>query len=48
MDIQYMKEWIKTAYPYGTNWAKKVEHMSDNQVIATYHRMVKSGKIQGA
>ena len=41
-----MREWVKSAYP-GTNWAKKVDKMTDEQVLAIYQRLVQTGKIRG-
>lgn len=48
MDVYHMREHIRTAFPYGENWKLKVDKMSESQVIAVYHRMVKAGTIKGA
>lgn len=41
-----MRDWVKSAYP-GPNWAKKVDKMTDEQVLAIYMRLVQTGKIRG-
>ena len=40
-----MRDWVKSAYP-GPNWKKKVDKMSDDQIIALYYSLVKRGKIK--
>ena len=41
-----MRGWVKSAYP-GPNWSKKVDKMTDVQVLAMYQRLVQSGTIRG-
>lgn len=36
-DIEFKRAWVADMYP-GPRWKKKVEHMSDGQVIAIYMR----------
>ena len=38
MKVSQMRNDVSTAYP-GMEWAKKVKNMSDNQVIAVYHKL---------
>lgn len=45
MDVYSMRTWIEKAYP-GENWKKKVRKMPDNQLVALYFRLVRSGKIK--
>ena len=40
-----MRDWVRSAYP-GLNWKKKVDKMSDDQIIALYYSLVKQGKIK--
>ena len=40
-----MRGWVRSAYP-GPNWKKKVDKMSDDQIIALYYSLVKQGKIK--
>jgi len=40
-----MRDWVRSAYP-GPNWKKKVDKMSDDQIIALYYSLVKQGKIK--
>ncbi len=47
MEVVHMRTHLIAAYP-GPNWKKKVDRMSDNQVIAVYSRLVKEKKIKGA
>lgn len=37
---------IKSAYPGSTKWAKKVDLMSDGQLVAVYFRLFNEGKIK--
>ena len=44
MDVQQKRcELMKL---YGRSWREKVQSMPDDQVVAVYFRMVKSGKIR--
>ena len=40
-----MLGWVKSAYPSDT-W-KKVDKMSDEQIVAVYYSLVQRGKIKG-
>lgn len=44
MSVVNMREWVKSAYP-GDKWRKKVENMSDSQIVAVYYNLLRSGKI---
>lgn len=44
MDIKQMRELIMGAYP-GGKWKKRVEAMSDDQVVSVYNRLKSEGKI---
>ena len=44
MATQKERELLKTAYP-GPTWAKKVDKMSDSQVIAVLRRLQAQKKI---
>ena len=41
MSICEMRNWLKncTKYSNSSKWKCKVDRMSDNQVIAVYHRL---------
>lgn len=41
MLIRDMKEYIAGKYP-GSEWAKKVKDMRDDEVLATYKRLIKT------
>lgn len=41
-----MRGWVKSAYPSNT-WKKKVDKMSDEQIVAVYYSLVQRGKIKG-
>lgn len=45
MSTELMREAIKKVYP-GEKWKKKVEKMSDNQVIAIYYKMLNSRELK--
>ena len=47
MTTANMRDWVKSSYPSDT-WRKKVDKMSDEQIIAVYYSLVKQGKIKGA
>lgn len=40
-----MRDKIKRAYP-SDNWEKKVDKMSDSQIIALYYSLIKQGRIR--
>lgn len=42
--VGYMREQIRKVYDT-MNWRDKVDKMYDDQVIAVYYRMLKTGKI---
>lgn len=46
-DIEEKRSKVMLAYK-GDGWRKKVESMSDSQVLAVYKRFLKCGKIRGA
>jgi hypothetical protein len=39
-----MRERVKTAYP-GPHWKRKVNKMTDEQIIAIYYNLIRLGKI---
>ena len=45
MEVYQMRDRIIEAYP-GPNWKKKVDKMSDQQIIALFYSLVKQGKIK--
>ena len=47
MTTSNMRGWVKSAYN-SDNWKKKVDRMSDEQIIAVYYSLVKQGRIKGA
>ena len=47
MTCNAMRDWVASAYT-GINWKKKVEKMSDAQILAIYKSLVAQGKIKGA
>lgn len=47
MTVNQMRGEISLAYPGGA-WAARVNRMSDNQVIAVYHRLSTTGKLEEA
>lgn len=47
MTIDQMRGEISLAYS-GPAWAARVNRMSDNQVIAVYHRLSTTGKLEEA
>ena len=44
MTVERMREEVIDAYP-SSKWKARVERMSDNQVIATYHSLLDKKKI---
>lgn len=40
-----MRAWVKSAYP-GPVWEKRVDKMTNAQVLAVYLRLVQTGKIK--
>lgn len=46
MSAEQMRARILEVYPNSTKWAKRVEKMSDNQVIAIYYNMLEKGQIK--
>ena len=44
MTVVQMRRFIEKEYE-GEKWRKKVSKMSDNQVIAVYHRIIKNKKV---
>lgn len=47
MTVERMRGEIALAYPGGA-WAARVSRMSDEQVIAVYHRLSTTGKLEEA
>ena len=47
MSIEQMRGEIRLAYP-GVAWTARVDRMSDQQVIAVYHRLSSTGKLEEA
>lgn len=47
MTIESMRGEISLAYP-GTAWTARVSRMSDEQVVAVYHRLSTTGKLEEA
>lgn len=45
MEVSQMRAKIIKVYP-GERWRNKVSKMSDDQVIAIYHRFLYSGKFK--
>lgn len=45
MTNDQMRDKVMEAYP-GDNWKQKVRRMPDDQIIAIYYRLLKSGKIK--
>ena len=45
MSYLEIRNQVKAVYPY-PKWYRKVDAMTDQQVFATYQRLVKSGKIK--
>lgn len=45
MSVDAMRQAVVMAYP-GDNWKKRVQKMSDDQVIAVYKRLRLMGKIK--
>lgn len=46
MSIEQMRCAVADAYKNSDNWRKKVKTMSDEQIVAIYHRFLSSGKIK--
>lgn len=44
MNINVMRSEVESAYT-GSEWRRRVRKMKDNQVVAIYHNLLKSGKI---
>ena len=47
LSVQQMRNAIWSVYG-GAGWKRRVEHMSDGQVVAVYHRMAAKGKFDGS
>lgn len=45
MTNDQMREKVAQAYP-GDKWRQKVNRMPDDQIIAIYYRLLKSGRIK--
>lgn len=43
-DIERKRLAVSTAYP-GPTWARKVQRMTEQQVVAVYLRLKKQGKV---
>lgn len=40
MEVREMRKKLKEKYDYSEKWVKKVDNMSDPQVMAIYYRMI--------
>jgi len=40
MQVVYMREWVRVAYP-SESWKEKVSKMSEKQIIALYYDLIK-------
>lgn len=47
MSIEQMRSEVMLAYP-GEQWKNRVNRMGDGQVIAVYHRLSQTGKLDEA
>ena len=45
MTNDQMRDKVMKAYP-GDNWKQKVRRMPDDQIVAIYYRLLKSGRIK--
>jgi hypothetical protein len=45
MSVEQMRKAVEEAYP-GEKWKNKVKHMSDNQVLAVYTRLLDKKKLK--
>lgn len=45
MDVATMRRLVTAAYP-GSGWARKVEKMPDDQIIALYYKFLAQKKIK--
>ena len=46
MSVEQMRAILKKQYHGAYRWVNKVNRMSDNQVLAVYHRRLSSGKLE--
>jgi len=46
MDVRYMKDALRTYYGSGSPFSKKLDSMSDSQVIAIYYRLKQKGVLK--
>lgn len=46
--IEYMREKLRNQYSRAPSWVNKVNHMSPNQVMAIYYRMLQAGTLTGS
>ena len=44
MNVYQMRDLVEQAYP-GQEWKKKVEKMTDEQIVALYLKLLRQGKI---
>lgn len=44
MDINIVKEYVKTAYGHNENWCKRVDNMPNNQILAIYYSLLNRTK----
>ena len=44
MTVNQMREFLAGCYHAADKWVKRVEAMSDNQIIAIYYRMLRTEK----
>lgn len=48
MTVGDMRERLRSLYGRAPRWVRRVDGMSENQVIAVYHRMLKTGAFDGS
>ena len=46
MSVDQMRAIIKTQYKGAYKWINRVNKMADNQIIAIYYRMLRSGQLK--
>ncbi len=46
MSVQQMRALLYKQYGGAYKWVNRVKAMSDNQIIAVYHRMLGAGKFR--
>ena len=46
MEVENMKGFLKARYNHERKWCYRVDHMSDEQVIAIYYRLVRAHDLE--